>query len=84
MKCFLTLVTVTASLVCFTACATSTHHARDWHRHGVKVVHGSDLELSTAQTPGMTRAAAINYATAGDDPGLQALATTVLHYVRTR
>ena len=54
-------VTLAASLVCLTGCATN----RDWQQHGVKIVHGSDLNLNTAQTSGMTRAAAINYATAG-------------------
>ena len=54
-----------AALVCLTGCATKTQHKRDWQQHGVKIVHGSDLDLNTAQTPGMTRAAAINYATAG-------------------
>ena len=65
MNRFVTLATLAATVVCLTACATNTHHTRDWEQHGVKIVHGSDLELNTAQTPGMTRAAAINYATAG-------------------
>ena len=65
MNRFVTLATLAATLVCLTACATNTHHTRDWEQHGVKIVHGSDLELNTAQTPGMTRASAINYATAG-------------------
>ena len=55
------IATLAASLVCLTGCATN----RDWEHHGVKIVHGSDLDLNTAQTSGMTRAAAINYATAG-------------------
>ncbi len=46
-----------ATLVCLTACTTNTRHARDWQQHGVKIVHGSDLDLNTAQTSGMTRAA---------------------------
>ena len=53
--------TLAASLVCLTGCTTN----RDWQQHGVKIVHGSDLDLNTAQTSGMTRAAAINYATSG-------------------
>ena len=65
MNRFVTLATLTAALVCLTACATNTRHTHDWEQHGVKIVHGSDLELNAAQTPGMTRAAAINYATAG-------------------
>ena len=60
-----TLITVAASLACLGACATETQQTGDWQQHGVKIVHGTDLALNTAQTPGMTRAAAINYATAG-------------------
>ena len=37
----------------------------DWREHGVRVVKGSELDTNTAQTPGMNRAAAITYATAG-------------------
>jgi len=37
----------------------------DWRTNGVRIVKGSDLDLNTAQTPGMTRAAAINHARAG-------------------
>jgi len=37
----------------------------DWRTNGVRIVRGSDLDLNTAQTPGMTRAAAINHARAG-------------------
>ncbi|HEU4385158.1 MAG TPA: cupin domain-containing protein [Anaeromyxobacteraceae bacterium] len=37
----------------------------DWREHGVRIVHASQLDLATAQTPGMTRAAAINLAKAG-------------------
>jgi len=36
-----------------------------WHDHGVKVIPGSQLDLNTAQTPGMLRAAAINNARTG-------------------
>ena len=38
---------------------------RDWREHGVRVVRGDALDSNTPQTPGMQRAAAINYATAG-------------------
>ena len=38
---------------------------RDWRQHGVRVVTGERLDFDTPQTPGMTRAAAINRATAG-------------------
>ena len=42
--------------------ANPTSHLRD---HGVKVIPGSQLDLNTPQTPGMTRAAAITYARTG-------------------
>ena len=37
----------------------------DWRTHGVRVVKSAELDFSTPQTPGMTRAAAINFAKAG-------------------
>jgi uncharacterized RmlC-like cupin family protein len=37
----------------------------DWRAHGVRVVKGIELDINTAQTPGMNRAAAITYARAG-------------------
>jgi len=37
----------------------------DWRLRGVRIVHADELDLNTVQTPGMTRAAAINFATAG-------------------
>jgi uncharacterized RmlC-like cupin family protein len=37
----------------------------DWKIHGVKVIPGDQLDPNTAQTPGMSRAAAINSARAG-------------------
>jgi uncharacterized RmlC-like cupin family protein len=39
--------------------------AIDWKTHGVKVVPGDQLDINTAQTPGMNRAAAINLARVG-------------------
>jgi len=39
--------------------------SRDWKRHGVRVVHAGELDPNTPQTPGMTRAAAIDHARAG-------------------
>lgn len=39
--------------------------ATDWRDHGVRIVRSSELDLNTPQTPGMTRAAAINFAKAG-------------------
>ncbi len=37
----------------------------DWRTHGVRVVKGTELDINTAQTLGMNRAAAITYARAG-------------------
>lgn len=37
----------------------------DWRAHGVRIVKSSELDFNTPQTPGMTRAAAINRAKAG-------------------
>ena len=37
----------------------------DWRNHGVRVVRGDQLDFNTPQTPGMTRAAAINAARVG-------------------
>jgi uncharacterized RmlC-like cupin family protein len=37
----------------------------DWKHDGVKVIAADQLDLNTAQTPGMERAAAINLARAG-------------------
>jgi uncharacterized RmlC-like cupin family protein len=37
----------------------------DWRDHGVRIVKAGELDLNTPQTPGMTRAAAINFAKAG-------------------
>jgi uncharacterized RmlC-like cupin family protein len=36
-----------------------------WRDKGVRIVHGNQLDPNTPQTPGMTRAAAINRAMAG-------------------
>jgi uncharacterized RmlC-like cupin family protein len=41
------------------------HDPVDWKHHGVRVIPGSQLDPNTAQTPGMDRKAAINYARAG-------------------
>jgi uncharacterized RmlC-like cupin family protein len=45
------------------------HHrdgaSADWRTGGVKVIPGDSLDTNTPQTPGMNRAAAINYARAG-------------------
>ena len=37
----------------------------DWRSNGVRIVKAGELDLNTPQTPGMTRAAAINFAKAG-------------------
>jgi uncharacterized RmlC-like cupin family protein len=37
----------------------------DWKHNGVRVIPGSQLDSNTAQTPGMSRAAAINFARVG-------------------
>ena len=37
----------------------------DWRAHGVRVVKGTELDINTAQTPGMNRAATITYARVG-------------------
>ena len=37
----------------------------DWRSEGVKIIPGDRLDTNTPQTPGMTRAAAINRAMAG-------------------
>ena len=37
----------------------------DWRETGVRIVHADELDANTPQTPGMTRAAAINFARAG-------------------
>ncbi|HEX5228399.1 MAG TPA: cupin domain-containing protein [Bryobacteraceae bacterium] len=39
--------------------------APDWKNHGVKVIPKDSLDPNTPQTPGMDRAAAINYARVG-------------------
>jgi uncharacterized RmlC-like cupin family protein len=36
-----------------------------WKHSGVRVVHADELDVNTAQTPGMNRAAAITHARAG-------------------
>jgi len=41
----------------------SNHH--DWKHDGVRVIPGDQLDPNTAQTPGMNRAAAINFARVG-------------------
>ena len=41
---------------------TSENH---WRDHGVRIVSGTDLDLNTPQTAGMTRAAAITHARTG-------------------
>jgi uncharacterized RmlC-like cupin family protein len=40
-------------------------HSHDWKHDGVRVIPGDQLDVNTAQTPGMNRAAAINFARVG-------------------
>ena len=44
---------------------TAQHGGSDWRMHGVRVVHADELDVNTPQTPGMNRAAAINFARVG-------------------
>jgi uncharacterized RmlC-like cupin family protein len=44
---------------------SAPHDAEHWRLHGVRVVHASELDPSTAQTPGMNRKAAISWARGG-------------------
>src|SRR5690349_9242776 len=44
---------------------TDTRATKDWKQDGVRVVKAGQLDTNTPQTPGMTRAAAIDYARAG-------------------
>ncbi len=44
---------------------TPNNQSPNWRDHGVRVVPGDGLDANTPQTPGMERAAAINFATAG-------------------
>ena len=37
----------------------------DWKEHGIRIVRSGELDGNTAQTPGMTRAAAITHARTG-------------------
>ena len=39
--------------------------SQDWRNHGVRIVSSGRFDFNTPQTPGMTRAAAINRAMAG-------------------
>ena len=39
--------------------------SHDWKHHGVRVVHASELDPNVAQTQGMSRAAAIDFARVG-------------------
>lgn len=44
---------------------SETHNPVDWRTQGVRIVKSTELDINTAQTPGMTRASAINMAKAG-------------------
>src|SRR5262245_59489778 len=45
--------------------AMTGKHDPKWKFDGVRVVHSNELDLNTAQTPGMNRAAAITHARTG-------------------
>jgi uncharacterized RmlC-like cupin family protein len=42
-----------------------TSQEDNWKNNGVRIIPGDSLDQNTPQTPGMTRAAAINYARVG-------------------
>jgi len=42
-----------------------TETKTDWRENGIRVIRSDQLDLNTAQTPGMTRAAAINFVRVG-------------------
>jgi len=44
---------------------TDHEHGAKWQHDGVRVIPGNSLDSNTAQTPGMDRKAAINYARVG-------------------
>lgn len=44
---------------------TETTETPDWRTQGVRIVKSTELDLNTPQTPGMTRAAAIDHARTG-------------------
>ena len=46
---------------------TGSKTTADWKQHGVRIVKAGQLDPNTPQTPGMTRAAAINRARAGTE-----------------
>jgi len=50
---------------CFVPGARMGESHLDWRTHGVRVIKGDQLDPNTAQTPGMSRAAAINAARVG-------------------
>ena len=52
-----------AKTAIFTPVSDPHHH--DWKETGVRVIPGDQLDPNTAQTPGMNRAAAINFARVG-------------------
>src|SRR5215470_11340714 len=44
---------------------SGAEETKDWRHDGVRVIPSSSLDPNTAQTPGMNRAAAINFARVG-------------------
>ena len=43
----------------------TTDNPTQWRQHGVRVIASNSLDANTAQTPGMSRAAAVNFARVG-------------------
>ena len=44
--------------------------AKDWRTEGVRIVKAGELDPNTPQTPGMSRAAAIDFARGGGEEAL--------------
>ena len=59
------------------------HDGPDWKHHGVRVIPGTALDANTAQTPGMSRAAAITHARVGAEK-LWAGTVTIHAHAKTR
>ena len=55
-----------------------------WKHRGVRVVHANELDINTAQTPGMNRAAAITNARAETSASQAASMRRTCSAVRTR
>jgi len=66
--------------------AMAAERKPNWREHGITIIPGSQLDLNTPQTPGMTRAAAITHARTGANKlwvgtvAVQAAAKTGAHH----